>query len=65
MSQTELSEVRGNGHLAETAPDPKVPPRAKRRHFSPEYPGRGLCGPSGTICERSAKVSTVADGRLD
>ncbi len=37
MSQTELNEVRGNGHLAETIPDPEVPPRAQRRHFSPEY----------------------------
>jgi transposase len=39
MSQTELTDVRGNGHLALALPDPEVPPRAKRRHFSPEYPG--------------------------
>jgi transposase len=42
MSQTELTEVRGNGHLVLTAPDPEVPPRAKRRHFSPEYKKRIL-----------------------
>lgn len=37
MSQTDLSDVRGNGHLSLAVPDPEVPPRAKRRHFSPEY----------------------------
>jgi transposase len=42
MSQTELTEVRGNGHLALTVPDPEVPPHAKRRHFSPEYKKRIL-----------------------
>jgi transposase len=42
MSQTELIELRGNGHLAEGIPDPEVPPRAKRRHFSPEYKKRIL-----------------------
>ncbi len=42
MSQTELTGVRGNGHLAVAIPDPEVPPRAKRRHFSPEYKKRIL-----------------------
>jgi transposase len=42
MSQTELTEVRGNGRLMLTLPDPEVPPHAKRRHFSPEYKKRIL-----------------------
>ena len=42
MSQTELTEGHGNGHLAVALPDPEVPPRAKRRQFSPEYKKRIL-----------------------
>lgn len=42
MSQNEQTEVRGNGHLPLTVPDPEVPPRAKRRQFSSEYKKRIL-----------------------
>lgn len=42
MSQTDLTDVRSNGHLVMAIPDPEVPPRAKRRHFSPEYKKRIL-----------------------
>ncbi len=42
MSQNEQTDVHGNGHLTLTVPDPEVPPRAKRRQFSPEYKKRIL-----------------------
>ncbi len=42
MSQNEQTEARGNGHLILTVPNPEVPPRAKRRQFSPEYKKRIL-----------------------
>ncbi len=42
MSQNEQTEVRGNGHLTLSVPDPEVPPRAKRRQFSSEYKQRIL-----------------------
>ncbi len=42
MSQTEQTEIRGNGHLTLTVPNPEVPPRAKRRQFPAEYKQRIL-----------------------
>jgi transposase len=42
MSQIDLAEPCHNGHLLVTAPDPEVPPRAKRRQFSLEYKKRIL-----------------------
>ncbi len=42
MSQNEQTDIRGNGHLTLTVPDPEVPPRAKRRQFPAEYKQRIL-----------------------
>jgi transposase len=36
LSQTDLVDSGRNGQGTITIPDPEVPPRAKRRHFSPE-----------------------------
>jgi transposase-like protein len=42
MSQSDLSKAGSNGQGAMAPPDPEVPPRAKRRQFSPEYKQRIL-----------------------
>ena len=42
MSQSDLSKSGSNGQGAMVMPDPEVPPRAKRRQFSPEYKQRIL-----------------------
>lgn len=42
MSQSDLSKPGSNGQGAITMPEPEVPPRAKRRQFSPEYKQRIL-----------------------
>jgi len=42
MSQNEPVDVRPNGPLTTTVPDPEVRPRAKHRHFTAEYKKRIL-----------------------
>jgi transposase len=42
MSQSDLSKAGSNGQGAMVMPEPEVPPRAKRRQFSPEYKQRIL-----------------------
>jgi transposase len=42
MSQHDQLEAGGNGHLGVVIPDPEVPPRATRRHFSLDYKKRIL-----------------------
>lgn len=42
MSQSDPSKAGSNGQSAIALPNPEVPPRAKRRQFSPEYKQRIL-----------------------
>ncbi len=42
MSQNEQLDVRKNGQLTTTVPDPEVRPRAKHRQFTAEYKKRIL-----------------------
>ncbi len=69
MSQTEQTDVRGNGHPTLTVPDPEVPPRAKRRQFSAEYKQRILAeadactqrGQFGALLRREGLYSSHLD----
>jgi transposase-like protein len=57
MSQIEQTEVRGNGHLMVTVPDPEVPPRATRRQFSPEYKKRIL--EEADACTERGQIGSI------
>ncbi len=57
MSQNEQTEIRGNGHLTLTVPDPEVPPRAKRRQFSSEYKQRIL--EEANACTKRGQIGAL------
>lgn len=57
MSQSDPLKAGSNGHGAIALPNPEVPPRAKRRQFSPEYKQRILA--EADACTQRGQIGAL------